>query len=163
MAKAATPKPATPKPATPVDFAQVEPDELFPTNNIRFVMWETAKLTERVDGLTKAVDKLGPAFEKALDKHAADIKERISDVKADGKETSKKLGEVKESIDSFKGAMKVFGGIYALALVLVAAFLAWFLRPVSPAPAPVSPSTVVPSQQGSGPQANAAASALNSN
>ncbi len=147
MAKATPPKEA----ATPKDFAQVEPEELFPTNNIRFVMWETAKLTERVEGLTKAIDKLAPAFERTFDKHAADMKERIADVKADAKATRDALGKVKESIDSFKGAMKVLGGIYALALVVVAGLLAWALRPPSPPAAPVSAPAVAPTPQGSAP------------
>lgn len=62
------------------------------------------------------------------------MREDFVESKSDGKETRGKLSEVKESIASFKGAMKVFGGLYALALVLMAAFLAWYLRPATPAP-----------------------------
>jgi hypothetical protein len=109
-------------------------------------MWETAKLTERVEALTRAIDKLGPAFERALEKHAADMKERVADIKSDAKESNKQVSGVTESIASFKGAMKVFGGIYALALVLVAAFLAWYLRPDTPAPSSPVPAPVTIAQ-----------------
>lgn len=133
-------RPSPQKPAsTPEDFPQVEPTELFPTNNIRFVIAETAKLIERVSALSTSVDKLGASFEKALDKHSADMKERVTEVKADSKEISANLRELKGSIDSFKGAIKVLGGIYALALVLIAAFLAWYLRPISQGALPARP------------------------
>jgi hypothetical protein len=126
LAKTPSQKP----PSTPDDFPQVEPAELFPTNNIRFVISETAKLIERVDSLTRAIEKADNKSERALDKHAAEMKERFTDLKSEVKENAIKLSEVKSSIDSFKGAMKVLGGFYALALVLVAAFLAWYLRPI---------------------------------
>lgn len=132
-------KPPSQKAAsTPDDFPQVEPQELFPSNNIRFVMWEVAKLTERVDALAKSIDGIGPAFEKALDKHSSDVKERLGEMKTDGKTSSDKVANLKESIDSFKGAMKVLGGIYALVLILAAAFLTWYLRP---APIQLQPAT----------------------
>ncbi|MFL6844246.1 MAG: hypothetical protein ACJ8ER_05125 [Allosphingosinicella sp.] len=166
MAKAPPPKAAT----TPDDFAQVEPDELFPTNNIRFVMWETAKLTERVEGLTKAIDKLGPSFEKALEKHAVAMKERVdelktdlsarvTDVRNDGTKTHDQLVSVKESVDKFKGAMKLVSALYAGALALVAAFLAWYLKPVPLPPAPATPVIAAPSSQGTAAEINGAASA----
>jgi hypothetical protein len=106
------------------------PRDMHPTSDIRFVMTEVAALKERVDGLIKSVEKIGPAFEKSADRQSADFKERIAEVKIDLKEGTVKLSEVKTSIDSFKGAMKVFGGIYAFALVVTAAFLAWYLRPI---------------------------------
>lgn len=137
--------------SSPQEFAQTTPRDLHSTSDIRFVMRETATLTERIEGLTKAIDKLGPSLEKALDKQAADLKERIADIKADSTKTSDKLETVKTSIDSFKGAMKVFGGLYALALVLTAAFLAWYLRP---APASVVSPAITPAQD-SAPHSNA--------
>lgn len=145
MAKSPSPKGPT---AVPQDFPAVAPRDLYDVSDIRFVMRETATLAERIEGLTKAIEKLGPAFEKALDKQAADTKERIADLKTDGKTTSAKLDTVKESIDSFKGAMKVFGGIYALALVLTAAFLTWYLRPVPAASTPPAMTDVKPTKAG---------------
>lgn len=132
-------KKPTPVDATPEDFAQGTPRDLHATSDIRFVMRETATLTERIEGLSKAIDKLGTSFEKSLDRHSADLKERLSELRTDHKETTTKLGVAKESIDSFKGAMKVFGGLYALALVLTAAFLAWYLRPTAVAPTASAP------------------------
>jgi hypothetical protein len=121
--------PSQKPPSSPDDFPQVEPTELFPTNNIRFVIAETAKLIERVDALTRASEKVGDKFDKALDKHTIDVKERIADLKSDVKDNATKLSDMKTSIDAFKGAMKVFGGIYAFVLMVMAAFLAWYLRP----------------------------------
>lgn len=89
------------------------PRDLHPVADIRLVITDVAKLTERIDNLI----------------------DRVSDLRTDGKETRDKLYDVKESIASFKGAMKVFGGLYALALVLVAAFLTWYLRPGPQLPA----------------------------
>jgi hypothetical protein len=100
-------------------------------------MWETAKLTERVEALTKSVDKLGPVFEKALERHSTDVKERFTEGKAENKETASKVDRLEASIDSFKGAIKVLGGLYALALVVAAGFLTWYLR--SPPPIPAQP------------------------
>jgi hypothetical protein len=140
MAEKRPPREAT---EVPRDFPDTEPQELHPTNNIRFVMWETAKLTERVESLTKAIDSLGPAFEKALDKHALDTKERIADLRTEVKDAGVKFGSMKEGIDSFKGAMKVYEGLYALALVFVAAFLAWYLRPEVAAPTATTASPIV--------------------
>lgn len=145
--------------SVPQEFPATTPDELFPTNNIRFVMWETAKLTERVDGLTNAVEKLGPGFEKALDRHTADLKERLADLTATSKQHAKELGEVKSSIDTFKGAMKVLGGVYTFALVVMGAVLAWALRPVEPAAVPASAvptASIAPSQLAAPPTATPA-------
>lgn len=117
-------------------------------------MWETAKLTERVDGLAKSIDGLGPTWEKALDKHGVDIKERFAELKSDMKQTSDKVSNLKESIDSFKGAMKVVGGLYALVLIVIGAFLAWYLRPI-PTP-PVAEPPAPPPHQDVAPEQNTA-------
>jgi hypothetical protein len=105
--------------STPDDFPQVEPQELFPTNNIRFVISETAKLIERVDNLSKATEKLSGSFEKALEKHASDVRERISDVKSDVKESAGKIDALEKGVSFVKGAMWVLGGLFALAIVAV--------------------------------------------
>lgn len=129
--------------ALPRDFPAVEPpEELFPMTNIRFLMSETAKLIERVDGLVRSNEKLSASFDKAMEKHSADTKERLAEIKADIKEIVVKQGEMKETIDSFKGAVKVMNRIYALALVVMGAVLAWYLRPSSPAPS--TPAVVAP-------------------
>ena len=65
-------------------------------------------------------------------------------MKTDNKESSANFRELKGSIDSFKGAIKVLGGIYALALVLIAAFLTWYLRPIPQGALPVSPTDLQP-------------------
>ena len=80
------------------------------------------------------------------------MRDDLGDLKTDGKETRDKLGGVKEDIASFKGAIKVFGLIYALALVLLGAFLAWYLRqPSQPSP-PAPTMAVSPSPQPVAPQ-----------
>ena len=135
---------------SPGFLPQGPPPDLYATSDIRFVMKEVAKLEERVDGLITAVEKLAPAFEKALDKHAADVKERIGEVKADAKETRDKLDLVRTDIATFKGAMRFAAGIYALGsavfTALLVVFLTWLLRPATPPPAPPQPAVVAPSQ-----------------
>lgn len=106
-------------PATPEEFPQVEPQELFPSNNIRFVMWEVAKLTERVEALTKAIEKVGPAMEKAMDRHAADLKEKVGDLKSDLKETDTKVVAIEGKVNFVRGAMWVFGGLFTIAIVIL--------------------------------------------
>jgi hypothetical protein len=125
--------------APPEDFAHVPPRDLHPVADIRLVITDVAKLAERMDALIATVEKLTPAFEKALDRQSVDVKERIADLKTDGGKTRDKLVDVEKDIARFEGSVRVFGKIYALALVIVAALLAWFLRP-SPVPsAPPSP------------------------
>jgi hypothetical protein len=122
---------------SPADFPQTTPRDLHDTSDIRFVMRDVATLTERIDALTKAVEKIGPSFEKALDKQMVDMKERFSELKAEIKESNGKQVEIKSSIDTFKGGMKVLGWVYALALTVVTLFLAWYLKtpeqPIAPA------------------------------
>jgi K+/H+ antiporter YhaU regulatory subunit KhtT len=102
----------------PHSFAEVPPRELYETSDIRFVMRETATLTERIEGLTRTIDKLAPAFEKALEKHAADVKERLGDLKADHKITADKVVEIEKKVAFVKGAMWLLGGLFALAVVV---------------------------------------------
>ncbi len=114
----------------PEDFAQVPPPRnLHPVADIRLVITDLAKLTERIDSLI----------------------EKVADLKADGRDTREKIVTVEKSIAGFEGSIKVFGRIYTLALVIVAALLAWLLRPapqqpVAPAlpPAPIA----IPAQPG---------------
>jgi len=82
-------------------------------------MRETATLTERIEGLTKAIDKLGPSFEKALDKQAVDSKERFSDLKNDLKATDLKVADFEKTVSFVKGALWVLGGLFAIAVVLL--------------------------------------------
>lgn len=105
--------------APPEEFAQSTPRDLHATSDIRFVMRETATLTERIEGLTKAIDKLGPSFEKALERQATDIKERLSELKTDLKETDRKVGEFEKKVSFVRGAMWVLGGIFAIGVVLL--------------------------------------------
>lgn len=103
----------------PRDFAEVAPRDLHATSDIRFVMRETATLTERIEGLTKTIDRLLPSFEKAFEKHASEVKERLADLKADTKATDGKVVEIENKVAFVKGVMWVLGGIFALALVLL--------------------------------------------
>lgn len=66
------------------------------TVEAKTVMWETAKLTERVDNLAAAIEKLGPSFEKSFDKHGTDMKERLGEIKGDVKDGSTKIAELKK-------------------------------------------------------------------
>ncbi len=104
--------------SVPKDFPAVEPQELFPTNNIRFVISETAKLIERVDALTKVSEKVGETLDRSLDKHTADVKERIAEVRADVKESAGKIADLEKGVSFVKGAMWVFGGLFAIAIAI---------------------------------------------
>lgn len=103
----------------PREFAEAVPRELYTTSDIRFVMRETATLAERIEGLTKSIDKLGPSFEKALDRHAADSKERFAELKADVKESGGKVEEFERKVAFVRGALWVLGGLFAIAVVLL--------------------------------------------
>jgi methyl-accepting chemotaxis protein len=132
----------------PGELPQGAPEELFPTNNIRFVIWEVARLTERVDNISAAVDKVGESIAKGFDRHSADLKERIGelkqpmvDLRADVKERHSELKKPIEDVESdvkglrteieeigrkvafVKGAMWVLGGLFAILLLVAAAFL----------------------------------------
>ena len=112
---------------------------MHPTTNIRFVMWEVARLTERLESLAKVVEKASDAAEKSAEKqaanvkealglHSADLKERLAEVKADVKEAKAEIIALGNKVFLGKGALWVFGGIFALALVLITAF-ARFMKP----------------------------------
>ncbi len=90
----------------PQELPQGSPRDLHPTSDIRFVIVEVAKLTERIDHL--------------IDRH--------SELKSDAKETHGKLIEIEKSISFVRGAIWVFGGIFALALVILGAVVAWKLH-----------------------------------
>lgn len=55
------------------------------------------------------------------------MRDDFGDLKSDGKETRDALSGVEKSIASAQGAMKVLSGLFALALVVIAAVLAWLL------------------------------------
>lgn len=113
-------KPAPPS-GTPEEFPQTTPRNLYDTSDIRFVMRETAALAERVDHLKTAIEKLGPSFEKALDKHAAEMKERLTELKTDHKATSDRVGEIEKKVSFVKGAMWVLGGLFVVGLAILGA------------------------------------------
>jgi hypothetical protein len=128
----------------PREMPNSVPRDLHPVADIRLVITDVAKLEERINGLIVAVEKLAPTFEKALDKQSVDLKERIAELKSDGEKTRDKLVDVQKDVSGFEGSVRVFAKIYALALVLVAALLAWFLKPTPP-PMP-QPAVAAPSQ-----------------
>ena len=113
-------------PEEPRSLPQTEPTELFPSNNIRFVMFEVAKLVERVDHLSSAIEKLPASFEKAIEKLGADQKERHSELKSDHKDTRDKVSKIESSVSFVRGAAWVFGGLFAI-LVVIVGVLAKFL------------------------------------
>jgi hypothetical protein len=86
---------------TPQEFAQVAPRDLHPVADIRLVITDVAKLTERIDNLI----------------------ERVGDLKADGKETRDRLFSIEKSISFVKGAMWVLGGLFTIALVVIGVLL----------------------------------------
>ena len=96
----------TPKQGAPGQLPQGSPADLYQMTDIRVVMVEMGKLTERIENLTN----------------------RVGELKDDGKETRDKLDEVKLGIASFKGAMKVWAGLFALGLVLIPVILGWYLK-----------------------------------
>jgi len=108
--------------------------------DIPFLVAEIATLTERVGNLI----------------------DRVADLKADGKETRDKLDLVRTDIATFKGAMRLAAGIYALCsavfTALLIVFLTWLLRPATPPQAPPQPAAAAPSPAvPSGPKNEAAA------
>lgn len=123
--------------APPEDFAQVPPRNLHDTSDIRFVMVEMGKLTERLDGLIAAVEKLPPAIEKSAERQTADMKERFVEVKADIKDSREKIQGLTNDISTFKGGLKTAHLFYALVLVAFGAFLTWYLRPTPQTHSPV--------------------------
>lgn len=119
----------------PSEEPSVQPRELYETSDIRFVMTEVAKLGERIDGLVKAAER-----------QSSEHKELCKEIKADDKETAKKISDLKESIDTFKGGMKMVSAGYALLLIVISVGLAYFLRqPSAEQTKPVQPEIVQPS------------------
>lgn len=91
----------------PREQPQGTPRDLHPTSDIRFVMTEVAKLTERIDNLI----------------------ERVGDMKGASKETSDKLVDIEKSIAFVKGAVWVFGIFFSIALVVIGVVLRHILSP----------------------------------
>jgi hypothetical protein len=85
----------------PGELPQGSPRDLHPTSDIRFVITEVAKLTERIDNLI----------------------DRVGDLKSDGKETRDRLFSIEKSISFVKGAVWVLGGFFALSLVVIGVLL----------------------------------------
>ncbi|MBW6522516.1 hypothetical protein KZ810_03315 [Sphingomonas sp. RHCKR47] len=108
---------------SPKDEPQGNPRDLHPTSDIRFVMIEVAKLSERVDTLVADVGKVGPNFEKAAEALSKDLKERLAELKSEGKETTGSIKKIENDMSFFKGAVWVLGGIFALFLVITGVVL----------------------------------------
>jgi hypothetical protein len=114
--------------APPQEFAAVQPRDLHPVADIRLVITDVAKLTERIDNLIV----------------------RVGELRTDGKETRDKLDEVKDAVASFKGAMKIVASLYALALVLTGVFFTWYLKQSVLTQAPASQVVAAQSQEAAG-------------
>lgn len=107
----------------PREEPQGPPRDLYATSDIRFVMIEVSKLTERVDNLAATVVKLPGDLERILERHALDVKERIGELKTDVKETRTDVHDIQKSISFVKGVMWVFGGLFTIALVIIGVIL----------------------------------------
>lgn len=126
-------------PTTPDDFVEVEPTELHPTNNIRFVMWEVARLTERLEALAKAFEKSAESSDRLADKqatslkdalglHATDIKERIAEVKVDVKEARNELREIDKKVAYVQGATRMLAAFSVIATLILGALFTALAR-----------------------------------
>lgn len=144
------------EPQTPGEMPAVEPHELFPTTNIRHVITETGKLVERVDNLSRVVEKIpasvdaqGQKLFAAIDKLSADLKERANDIKADAKERANevrtevkdKVGELKtemkevrnsvvdleKNLSYYRGALKILGLIFAIFVAITTVFAKYLI------------------------------------
>lgn len=114
------------------------PPASYPEGDPQGAPWDHSFTLQAVMQMQKDLGILGEKIDRMREDHA--------DAKADGAKTRDKLADVEKSIASAQGALKVFGPLYALLLVVIAAFLAWFLRPV-----PVTPLSAVTPQQGQAP------------
>lgn len=61
----------------------------------------------------------------ALAERVNHLIDRVGEMRTDAKESGDKLHEIEKSISFVRGAVWVFGGFYALALVIISAVLAW--------------------------------------
>ncbi|CAM8655218.1 hypothetical protein [Sphingobium cupriresistens] len=129
---------------TPREMAEVEPHELFPTNNIRHVITETAKLVERVDNLSRSVEKIPGEIASQVDKLAAslekqnaalvasiektgekittDLRERIDEVKLETKGTKDKVTDLEKDMSFYKKIMAIMGAVFLLLVAAVFKF-----------------------------------------
>lgn len=88
-------KPADPREgATPSDFPATVPRDLHPTTDIRFIIYDLAKLTSQISRLIDDVDSHG-----------------------------KKIGEVKDAISFVKGAVWVVGGVFVIGGAIIGLIL----------------------------------------
>lgn len=86
----------------PLDEPRGPPRELHPTSDIRFAITEIAKYGERVDNLA----------------------EKIGDLKIEVGKADDRLDAIEKGISFVKGAIWVFGGLFAFLLVVVGVLLA---------------------------------------
>ena len=80
---------------SPTDEPRGTPRDLHPTSDIRFAITEIAKYGERIDNLA----------------------EKIAEMKADVAGADGRLDQIEKGISFVKGAVWVFGGLFAITLV----------------------------------------------
>ena len=85
----------------PTDEPRVTPRELHPTSDIRFAITEIAKYGERIDNLA----------------------EKIGDLRTEVGKADDRLDTIERGVSFVKGAMWVFGGLFALLLVAAGVLL----------------------------------------
>ena len=83
-------------------------------------MWETARLTERVEGLTKAIESLGTGLDRSFDKHGAEMKERLGEIKSDLRDNAGKIDKLEDQVSRVKGAMYAIGVIFTVLAAIAA-------------------------------------------
>jgi hypothetical protein len=117
--------------ATPPESSRQGPPSSLPEGNPPAASMDHSWTLQAIMQMQKDLGVFGEKIDRMRDDFA--------EAKSDGAKTRDKLGDVEKSIASANGALKVFGRLYALLLVVVAAFLAWFLRP--------TPQVVLPDAQ----------------
>lgn len=96
------------------------PPTSFPEGPPSSMPWDHSFTLQAVMQMQKDLGVLG----EKIDRMRVDIGE----LKNDGKETRDQLVGVQKSISSAQGAMKILSGLFALALVIFAAVLAWMFK-----------------------------------
>lgn len=96
------------------------PPTSFPEGPPSSMPWDHSFTLQAVMQMQKDLGVLGEKIER--------MREDLGELKGDGKETRDQLVEVQRSMSSAQGAMKILGGVFALALVIIAAVLAWMFK-----------------------------------
>lgn len=97
-------------PGSPSETPQSEPQELYSTANIRFVIFEVGKLTTTVERLVHDVDKLSDKISK--------LDEKLSD----------KVSKLDKTVDRFKTGAIVAAAILAIVIPAAGGFGWWVLK-----------------------------------